>query len=264
VETVLYSFGGADGAGATSGLIAGENGAFYGTTLFGGTGAGTVFKLTPSGSGYTESVIYAFKGGLDGSAPEGLVRWHGAFYGATFVGGDPSGNGGFGWGTIFELKRKKSSYVETVLYRFVGDPNAWEPNGPIVVDSAGAIYGSSGFGGSRNFGTIFKVAPSSSGYKETLLYSFPGGSGGQTPQAGLSIDKHGAIYGTTMYGGSNRGRRCQYTGCGTVFELTPRGSSISERVIYAFSGDRDGDLPFGALTIDDRTGDVYGTTFWGG
>jgi uncharacterized repeat protein (TIGR03803 family) len=97
-----------------------------------------------------------------------------------------------------------------------------------------------------------------------MLYSFPGGAGGQTPQAGLTIDKHGAIYGTTMYGGSERGRHCAYYGCGTVFKLVRAGSRYTESSIYAFSGDRDGDLPFGALTIDDDTGAVYGTTFWGG
>ncbi len=263
-ETVLHSFGGPDGAGATTGLIAGKNGVFYGTTAFGGAGAGTVFKLTPSASGYTESVIYSFKGGLDGSVPEGMIERHGVFYGVTFVGGDPSGNGGAGWGTIFKLAPAKSGYVESVLYRFQGDPNAWEPNGPIVMDAAGTIYGSTGPGGSHNFGTIFKVFRSGSSFSESVIYSFPGGSGGQEPQAGLTIDKHGSIYGTTMYGGSNVGRPCKYPGCGTVFKLEPTGSSYTERVIYAFHGDRDGDLPYGVLTVDDRTGDVYGTTYWGG
>ena len=263
-EVVLHSFGGPDGAGATSGLLRDKSGAFYGTTIFGGAGAGAVFKLTPSGSGYVEKVLYSFKGGLDGSAPEGLIERRGVFYGVTFVGGDPNGNGGVGWGTIYKLAHTKTGYVETVLYRFTGPSNAWEPNGPIVMDAAGAILGSSGFGGSHNFGTIFKLTPAGSGYVESVLYSFAGGATGQEPQAGLTIDKHGAIYGTTMYGGSNVGRRCMYTGCGIVFKLTPHGANYSESVIYAFSGDRDGDLPYGALTVDDRTGTVFGTTFWGG
>ena len=150
------------------------------------------------------------------------------------------------------------------MYRFTGPSNAWEPNGPIVMDGAGAILGSSGFGGSHNFGTIFKLTPAGSGYVESVLYSFAGGASGQEPQAGLTIDKHGAIYGTTMFGGSNEGRPCKYPGCGIVFKLTPHGSSYSENVVYAFHGDRDGDLPYGALTVDDRTGTVFGTTFWGG
>ena len=261
---MLHSFGGPDGAGATSGLLRDKAGAFYGTTLFGGTGAGTVFKLTPAGSGYVERVLYDFKGGLDGSAPEGMIERRGVFYGVTFVGGDPNGNGGVGWGTIYKLAHTKTGYVETVLYRFTGPSNAWEPNGPIVMDGAGAILGSSGFGGSHNFGTIFKLTPAGSGYVESVLYSFAGGASGQEPQAGLTIDKHGAIYGTTMFGGSNKGRPCKYPGCGIVFKLTPHGSSYSESVIYAFHGDRDGDLPYGALTVDDRTGTVFGTTFWGG
>ena len=96
-----------------------------------------------------------------------------------------------------------------------------------------------------------------------MLYSFPGGGGGQLPQAGVTIDKHQSIYGTTMYGGSNEGF-CYSGGCGTVFKPTPAKSGYSEEVIYAFTGHPDGDLPFGAVTVDDRSGAVYGTTYWGG
>ena len=261
-ETILHSFGGVDGAGATTGLIAGKAGTFYGTTAFGGIGAGTVFALTPAGSGYAESVLYNFKGGSDGSVPEGVVLRDGAFYGVTFVGGTPNGNGGVGWGTVFKLAPGKSGYTESVLYRFRGGADAWEPNGPIVIDKAGNIYGSSGFGGSQNDGAVFKLTPDGSGYAESVLYSIPGGAGGQLPQAGLTIDKHESIYGTTMYGGNSAGY-CADGGCGTVFKLTLGKSGYSERVIYAFTG-ADGNLPFGAVTVDDRTGAVYGTTYWGG
>ncbi len=261
-EMALHSFGGSDGAGPLSGLIAGKEGTFYGTTAFGGIGAGTVFELTSTASGYAETVLYDFKGGLDGSVPLGIVRRNGAFYGVTFVGGNPSGNGGVGWGTVFKVTPAQSGYTESVLYRFLGGTDAWEPNGPIVIDRAGSIIGSSGFGGSRNDGAVFKLTPSGSGYSESIVYSFPGGSGGQLPQAGVAIDRHGSIYGTTMYGGSDASY-CYDGGCGTVFKLTPGGSGYSERVIYAFHG-ADGNLPYGAPTIDERTGDVYGTTYWGG
>ena len=262
-ETVLHSFGGADGAGPTTGLVAGKHGTFYGTTAFGGVGAGTVFELTPNGTGYTERVLYNFKGGYDGSVPEGVVFRDGVLFGVTFVGGSPNGNGGIGWGTIFKLTPGESGYTESVLYQFRGGADAWEPNGPIVLDTAGAIYGSSGFGGARNDGAVFKVTRNGSKYTESVLYSFPGGAGGQLPQAGLTIDKHQSIYGTTMYGGSTEGY-CYSGGCGTVFKLTAEKSSYSERVIYAFEGRPDGNLPFGALTVNDRAGAVYGTTYWGG
>jgi len=263
-ETVLHSFGGPDGAAASDGMIAGKAGAFYGTTLFGGGssgGAGTVFELAPRGSGYTESVLYSFKSGYDGSTPEGIVLRDGAFYGVTFAGGNPSGNGGLGWGTIFKLSPGKSGYTETVLYRFRGGLDAWEPLGPIVLDKAGNIYGASAFGGSQNDGAVFKLTRGASGYTESLLYSFPGGAGGNLPEAGVTIDKYGSIYGTTMYGGSAQGF-CD-GGCGTVYKLTLGKSSYSESVIFTFDG-VDGDLPYGAVTVDERSGAVFGTTYWGG
>jgi uncharacterized repeat protein (TIGR03803 family) len=262
-ETVLHSFGGSDGAGPIDGMVAGKAGTFYGTTTFGGIGAGAVFQLTPSASGYTESVLYDFKSGYDGARPQGVILHDGALYGDTLEGGSPNGNGGLGWGTVFKLTRGKSGYTESVLYRFLGFPDAWEPNGPIVIDQRGSIYGSSGFGGAENAGAIFKLTPSQSGYTESVLYSFPGGVGGDEPQAGLTIDAHGAIYGTTMYGGNDQGL-CYGYNCGLVFKLTPGTSAYSERIIYAFQGSPDGMLPYGALSVEERTGAVFGTTYWGG
>jgi hypothetical protein len=262
-ETVIHSFGGSDGAGPVSNLIPGDKGSFIGTTLFGGIGAGTVFELTPSGSSYSEKVLYNFKGGLDGESPWGIVAdAGGTIYGITFLGGS-SGNGGNGWGTVFKLTPGGSGYTESVLYRFTGGTDAWEPVGPPVLDANGAIYGVSSFGGARNDGAVFKLAPNESGYVESVIYSFPGGSGGQLPQAGLTIDKHASIYGTTMYGGSTQGYCGSDGGCGTVFKLTRKGSGYSESIIHAFNGS-DGNLPFGVVTSSERTGAIYGTTYWGG
>ncbi len=259
-ETLLHSFGGSDGAGPLTGMIASRAGTFFGTTAFGGIGGGTVFALTPAASGYTESVLYDFKGGRDGRVPEGVVLRGAVLYGVTFVGGG-SGNGGVGWGTAFKLVPGKSHYSEQVLYRFLGGTDAWEPLGPVVFDKAGSLYGASAFGGSKNDGAVFKLTPSKTGYAESVLYSFPGGSGGQLPQAGLTIDKHDSIYGTTMYGGSDKSY-CE-GGCGTVFKLTRGQSGYSERIIHSFDGP-DGNLPFGAVTVNGRTGAIYGTTYWGG
>jgi uncharacterized repeat protein (TIGR03803 family) len=262
-ETILHSFGGPDGAAASHGLIAGKGGEFYGTTLFGGSsgGAGTVFELAPDASGYAESVLYSFKGGYDGSAPEDVVLRDGVLYGVTFAGGSPSGNGGVGWGTIFKLTPGKSGYTESVLYRFRGGLDAWEPLGPIVFDKAGNIYGASAFGGAQNDGAVFKLTPKKSGYTESVLYSFPGGAGGELPEAGVTIDKHESIYGTTMYGGSSQGF-CD-GGCGTVYKLELGKSGYSESVIFTFDG-LNGDLPYGAVTVNERSGAVFGTTYWGG
>jgi uncharacterized repeat protein (TIGR03803 family) len=261
-ESVLHSFGGADGAGPLNGLISDGKGGFYGTTVFGGpTGGGEIFRLRPHGSGYTESAVYGFAGGNDGDKPEGITEHSGAFYGVTFVGGG-SGNGGNGWGTVYQLTYQEHTYKETVLYRFQGFPDGGEPIGPVVLDRKGNIIGVASMGGSHNQGAIFQLTPSASGYTESVLYSFPGGAGGNLPQAGVTIDKQDAIYGTTMYGGSYDGY-CSSGGCGIVFKLTPHASGYSESIAYAFKGS-DGNLPYGVPTVDDRTGTIYGTTFWGG
>ena len=263
VETVVHSFGGTDGAGPVSNMLVGKSGAFYGTTLFGGIGGGNVFEFVPGPSGYTERVLYNFQGGTDGKSPWGIVSdGSGALYGITFVGGS-SGNGGNGWGTVYKLTPGKSGYTETVLYRFSGDPGGWEPIGPPVIAKDGSILGVTSFGGSQNAGTIFRLTPGPHGYKESVVYNFPRGTGGTLPQAGLAIDHHGNIYGTTMYGGSTHGYCGSAGGCGTVFKLTPAGSGYSESVIYAFTG-TDGNLPTGTLTVNERTGAIFGTTFWGG
>jgi uncharacterized repeat protein (TIGR03803 family) len=261
VETVLHSFSGPEGAGPVSNMLAGRAGVLYGTTLFGGLGSGTAFELRPGPTGYREKVLYDFKGGLDGKSPWGIVSdASGAFYGITFVGGS-SGNGGNGWGTVYKLTPGTSGYTETVLYRFTGNPGGYEPIGPPVIASDGSIYGVTSFGGPHNAGVVFRLAPHNGAYQESDVYGFSGGADGNLPQAGLTIDKHGNIYGTTMYGGSMQGY-CN-GGCGTVFEVTPGASGYSFRVIHAFTG-ADGNLPFGTLTVNERTGAVFGTTYWGG
>jgi uncharacterized repeat protein (TIGR03803 family) len=259
-ETILYSFGGPGGDGPNFGMIADKTGAFYGTTIFGGSG-GTVFKLTPRRSGYAVSTLYDFPGGGGGNAPEGVIMGSGgALYGVTLAGG--VGNGGAGWGTVFKLSPGVSGYSQSVLHRFGGYPDAGAPNGPIVLDKSGALYGSSFFGGANNTGTVFKVAPNGSSYSESVIYSFPayGTPGGQNPQAGVAIDDRGNVYGTTAYGGSFQGICGSLGGCGTVFEISRTKSGYSERVIHAFQASADGDQPDGVPTVDDRTGAIYGTT----
>ncbi len=89
-----------------------------------------------------------------------------------------------------------------------------------------------------------------------MLYSFPGGSGGGYPFAGLIFDSAGNLYGTTRYDGSS--------GWGVVFELTPRANDQwVETVLYSFTGGADGSTPYAGL-IFDGAGNIYGTTSAGG
>jgi uncharacterized repeat protein (TIGR03803 family) len=259
-HSILHSFGGLDGAGPLLGVIPDAKGSFYGTTAFGGEAAlGTIFKLTPSKFGYREAVLHSFSGGSGGYGPDGPVAdKDGVLYGSTIAGGN---NGcGVGCGTVFKLTPKKSGYAFRVVYRFRPGNDANQPVGAPVLDKNGAIYGVTQFGGSSNNGAVFKLTPGQSGYTESVLYSFPGGTGGYLPQAGLTIDTSGALYGTTYYGGTGS---CS-GGCGTVFKLTPGKSGYTENLLYSFTDDADGDGPSAALRVDDRTGAIYGSTEYGG
>jgi len=212
-ETLLHSFnGGSDGASPSAPLIFDAEGNLYGTTAYGGSttycdgsGCGTVFKLSPSG---TETVLYSFTGGADGGIPiAGLIfDGQGNLYGTT------EGGGSFGYGTVFKLT---ASGTETVLYSFSGGADGEHPAAGVVLDSQGNLYGTAG-GGLNNSpcvggcGVIFEVSPSGT---ETVLYSFTGGDDGYYPKGPLVFDGQGNLYGTTLAGG--------VYGWGTVFKLTP-------------------------------------------
>jgi uncharacterized repeat protein (TIGR03803 family) len=263
-ETVLYRFHGGrdDGSHPYAGLIIDRKGALYGTTVNGGSAVcsgrcGTVFKLTPSASGYAESVLHRFGGVRDGLNPYArlILDENGALFGTTAYGGGVNFVCGGGCGTVFKLSPAGSGYAETVLHRFeISDGEL--PYGNLMAGEKGALYGTTSLGGSIGAGTVFKLAPTGSGYAETLLYSFQGGSDGGQPIAGVIADKSGAIYGTTWSGG-----REPYGG--TVFKLTPTGSGYSETVLYRFQGGSDGYEPFGGLT-PDGTGALFGMTEYGG
>ncbi len=248
-ETVLYSFtGGADGAFPLAGLIRDAAGNLYGTTeaggdltCNGGSGCGTVFKLDTTGE---ETVLHSFTG-KDGTSPiAGVIRdAAGNLYGTTPQGGP------FSSGTVFKLD---TTGKETVLYNFTGGRGGTDgsyPDGALIRDAAGNLYGTTQLGGNYSFGTVFKV--DSTG-KETVLYRFYGGSNGLNPVGGLIMDKAGDLYGATEGGGLFFD--------GTVFKLSP---VSSKPVLYSFAGRADGSLPVAGV-IADTAGNLYGTTQYGG
>lgn len=266
-ETVLHIFQyGSDGSNPQAGLLADKTGALYGTTPSGGkvTNSGTVFKLTPSetasGGRYTERVLHNFGIGNDGSLPlAGLVTDKtGALYGTTALGGGHSA-----WGTVFKLTPSETAsgirYTERVLHVFHGYDGA-SPTSGLIADEAGALYGTTAFGGISNNGTVFKLTPLEKRYTESVLYNFGIGNDGAYPSSGLLADKTGAFYGTTSSGG--------VTNNGIVFRLAPSetvsGKRYIERVLHSFHGrPSDGAHPRGNL-IADETGALYGTTVNGG
>ncbi len=145
-----------------------------------------------------------------------------------------------------------------MLHVFQGGADGNWPLAQLIVDKDGALYGTTEYGGLANDGTVFKLTPSSSGYGESILYSFKGGRDGSLPLAGLIADDAGIMYGTTSAGGG--------ANLGTIFKLAPlpSGSGYAETVLYAFHGSSDGADPMAGLVADGKTGTLYGTTQSGG
>jgi uncharacterized repeat protein (TIGR03803 family) len=214
-----------------------------------------------------ETVLYSFKGGnSDGLNPyAGLIAdEQGALYGTTVNGGSGS------VGTVFELTppaKGQKTWKETVLYSFsAGGSDGISPEAGLIFDKEGALYGTTYYGGYgvsgchpdavyAGCGTVFRLTSrGQKTWKETVLYSFTGGSDGAFPVGGLIADEQGALYGTTSEAGSG--------GNGTVFRLTPpaKGQKTwTKSVLYSFAGGSDGGYPTASLIVDEQ-GALYSTT----
>ena len=209
--TVLYTFqGDSDGAYPTGNVIRDAAGNIFGTTLRGGgngcsgSGCGTVFKLAPDG---TETILYAFQGGSDGEIPQnGVVTdGDGNLYGTTWGGGTDLE------GTVFEVT---PAGAEAVLYSFNEESGGYSPGSGVVFDKEGNLLGTTEYGGgvscgaSGGCGVAYMLAPDGT---ETVLNAFGKLRRGRNPAAGLLLEPHGTIYGTTLDGGTSND--------GAVFEL---------------------------------------------
>jgi len=211
-HSILHSFTGGgyddDGSCPKSGVVLDAAGNVYGTTYDGGAhGDGAVYQVTPSGS---ESVLYSFTGGSDGSLPTAGVIFDsfGNLYGATAQGG--SG----GSGVVFELSPGDNGWTYSQIYPLPG--GGWGPYERLVLDASGNLYGTMFKSGYTGYGVIFKLTPSNGSWNYTPLHIFTGGDDGAYP-SGLVLDPNGNLYGVAGGGGNSA---CQ-SGCGVVFEVTP-------------------------------------------
>jgi uncharacterized repeat protein (TIGR03803 family) len=252
--TTLASFNGINWASPPSGLLMDGSGNLYGTTTYGGaSNDGTVFEVAAGSN--TITTLASFTGGNE-AYPLGnlLMDGQGNLYGTTQ---GASQLGGYsGYGAVFELAA--GSHTITTLATFSAttskngkttSDNGRYPQGGLVMDSHGDLYGTTANGGASGDGTIFEVVAGSG--KATTVVTF-NGSNGNDPQGGLIMDRNGNMYGTTFNGGAAND--------GIVFELPSGSSTVS--VLASFGG-ANGSGPAGSLFMDSR-GNLWGTTMLGG
>ncbi len=242
---VLHTFNATHGEGRypKAALFQAADGLLYGTTERGGNNnLGAVFKMSPSGSGYT--VLHHFTG-ASGKFPDAplIQGTNGLLYGTTYFGGSSD------VGAVFSLT---TNGVESVVYNFVPVSGENNPAAGLVFGQDGALYGTTYYGGDNAHGLVFRVTTNGS---FSQLYSFTGTSGdGQNPNASLARAADGTLFGTTLYGGSS--------GLGTIFTIDP---SLSYHALLSLqsSDSTQSQSPDGAL-VEGPDGTLYGSTFYGG
>ena len=265
-ETILWSFLPNGASWPTGGVIMNAAGNLYGTTSTGTCpnghyGCGTVFEI-PAGT-RRAVVLHTFtEGGDQDGFPRGrlVMDQQGNLYGMTWA-TDLSHRF---TGTVFEIAT--GSHKEKTLHRFLGGDDGSTPDGNLIVDRKGDLFGTTQFGGgfcnagsspgidAGGCGVVFEIAAETD--KESILYRFKGGRDGMEPD-GLVMDRAGNLYGTTAGGGNCS---AEY-GCGTVFEIAS--GSLTKTTLYRFKGGRDGQTPEGTPVMD-RADNLYGTTSQGG
>jgi uncharacterized repeat protein (TIGR03803 family) len=241
---VLKTFAGPDGAGPEGGIVLSANGSLYGTTYAGGTSNfGTVFTINRDGTGF--AVLHNFTGASDGMNPQARLTegGDGALYGTTANGNTTAR------GTIFKINKNGGGYA--VLHIFTGNPDGQQPSARLLAASDGALYGTTGFGGT-SVGTIFTLNMDGGGYN--ILHYFPAFSGdGVNPIGGLTEGSDHVLYGTAYHGG---------TTAGNIFKMNKAGDGYQILRNFSTTGG-DGQRPNAEL-IEGSDGALYGGTDYGG
>ena len=254
---VIFSFEEDNGEYADTDLETDSAGNIYGTTVLGGdNGGGTVFQLSPTPTGWVQTVLYSFTGGADGGEPyKGVtIDRHGNLYGTAVTGGSGGCEGGCG--VVYRLTNSGGTWSQRVIHAFTGGDDGSGPGARVTVDQNGNIYGMTPTGGAYGLGTIYKIHRNAGTWDFQVIHTFTGGADGSSGSAGRMLLLHGRLYGAATTGGTY--------GSGVVFELTP--TLVGEwdfRTLYSFHGQPDGSFPYGAL-LRAASGKFYGTTYYGG
>jgi uncharacterized repeat protein (TIGR03803 family) len=193
--SVIYSFPAYpnDGADPFSAVVLDSAGNLYGTTEFGGSGdcsigCGTVFELSPSQGGWTETILHSFADEGDGCYPGPLVFGQaGNLYGVTTI-----------CATVFELSPQQGGgWNFTTIYTLTGGRAV-----SLAIDAAGNLYSANLYGG-YGYGNVFELSPSGGGWMYTDLYDFTGGNDGLYPEGVAVTSPGGYLYGNTVEGGAD-------------------------------------------------------------
>ncbi len=253
-----------------AGVITDAAGNLYGTTFYGGLyGMGMVYELSPSASGWQETILHSFNvDGTDGYFPTGGLIFDkaGNLYGTAQFGGTGNCTNNLGCGVIFKLAPNGSGgWTETILHQFAGN-DGWEVHAGLTFDAAGNLYGTTADGGAFNWGTVFELTPKKNGtWVLHELHQFTGGMDGGVPFGNVIVDAAGNVYGMT-YEGGGVSSSCRW-GCGTVFELVHNASGSQHwtgKILHNFTTDSsDGHFPASSLLLD-AAGNLYGTASQGG
>jgi len=267
-ENNLFDFDCAStGAYPVGGVTFDTAGNLYGTATQGGnSGNGVVYELTPNSDGtWIEKVLYDFTGGSDGAYPDHpflIFDSAGNLYGSAALGGQ--GNcplfGGSLCGTIFKMTPQASgTWAFTVLHTFTGGFDGGNPEGTLVFDKSGSLYGTTYGGGAYGLGVAFELTPLPNGqWGERVLHPFRGGADGSYPAGGLIFDAAGNLYGDTLEGGNRQCDDYGALGCGIVYELSPNSTGRwKENILARFHGEPN-NTPWNALVMDSL-GNLYGT-----
>lgn len=247
-----------DGQRPLANVVFDKKGNLYGTTYFGGkSNRGTVYELMPQADGtWQEQQLYSFRAGTDGQFPRSTVIFDsgGNLYGTTTIGGTDN------TGTAFELMpQANGAWKEKILHNFLyPGTDGFDPEAGLVLDAAGNLYGTTAIGGLYDRGTVFELTPGANGdWTEKILYNFTTNADANFPNAVLTFDAAGNLYGTTAQGG--------LYGWGTVFELSPgEGGEWAEKILFNFANDNlSGTNPYDSV-IFDSAGNLYGTAQGGG
>jgi len=241
-----------------AGLAIDQAGNLYGATSDAGSnGRGLAYKLAQLAQGWIFTPLYNFLGDGAGQNPGSeILGPEKALYGSANGGLQNCGSSGTDYcGVVYRLRPSPfacltslCTWTEEVIYRFAGAPDGSGPNGGLVFDQAGNLYGTTSGGGAYGLGTVYELTPSNGGWREKVIHSFSGQNGDGAQPVSLLLGQDGNLYGTTNRNGSQGG---------VYFQLVPSGDHWVEQIIASYGPCNDVIVCTTPLLILENAGSFY-------